>query len=81
MHEHTMSGQAPDAPVTDAGEAPGGAGNQGPEGKRRKGTLAGFATAALVLTGAGAVVAAGSLLPAPESSRNMPAAVAAVPAG
>ena len=81
MHEHTMSGQAPDAPATDAGEAPGGAGNQGPEGKRRKGTLAGFATAALVLTGAGAVVAAGSLLPAPESSRNLPAAVAAVPAG
>ena len=81
MHEHTMSGQAQDAPATDAGEAPGGAGNQGPEGKRRKGTLAGFATAALVLAGAGAVVAAGSLLPAPESSRNLPAAVAAVPAG
>jgi Family of unknown function (DUF5719) len=81
MHENTMSGQAPTAPVGDGGEAPAGPGNQRPEGKRRNGTLAGFATAALVLAGAGAVVAAGSLLPAPESSRSLPAAVAAVPAG
>lgn len=78
MHEDTMSAGASEA----TGTKPRRTGSSVHDtGKRRPGTLAGLASGALVLLGAGAVVAAGSLLPAPESSRTLPAIGAAVPAG
>lgn len=76
MHEHTMS-----AETAGTEQIPGGPEAERPGRKRRPGALTGAATAALVLAGIGAVVAAGSVLPAPESARSIPAAVAAVPAG
>lgn len=79
MHEDTMPAAAPGTTGTE--QRRGGSSSVKDTGKRRPGTLAGLAGGALVLLGAGAVVAAGSLLPAPESSRSLPAAVAAVPAG
>ncbi|CAM3163806.1 hypothetical protein PSET11_02009 [Arthrobacter ulcerisalmonis] len=48
---------------------------------RRKAAVAGFAASALVLVGAGAVVVAGSLLPATQTNHNLAAVAAAVPAG
>ncbi|VXC60851.1 conserved hypothetical protein [Arthrobacter sp. 9AX] len=47
----------------------------------RKAMVAGLASAAVIIACAGAVVTAGSLLPQAESSRSVPAGVAAVPAG
>jgi hypothetical protein len=47
----------------------------------RRALVAGLASAAVIMAGAGAVVAAGSLLPQAESSRSVPAGVSAVPAG
>lgn len=76
MHEHTMS-----AGTVRSEQISGGPNAGRPGGKRRPGALAGAATAALVLAGTGAVVAASSLLPAPDSARSVPVAVAAVPAG
>ncbi|MDQ0924352.1 hypothetical protein QF038_002860 [Pseudarthrobacter sp. W1I19] len=50
-------------------------------GSGRKALVAGLLSAAVIMAGAGAVVAAGSLLPQPGSSRSVPAGVSAVPAG
>lgn len=47
----------------------------------RNGFLSSLAAAILLVGGAGAVVAAGSVLPQAPSSRSVPAAVSAVPAG
>ncbi|WP_461174329.1 DUF5719 family protein [Arthrobacter sp. Z1-9] len=71
-------------------EARGAAGNETQEspapakrstGNGRNSLFSGLATAAVILAGAGAVVAAGSVLPQPPSSRAVPAGVSAVPAG
>ncbi|TLM84776.1 hypothetical protein FDW83_05040 [Pseudarthrobacter sp. NamE2] len=80
MHERTLPTQSPDGTGSPAGTTTRGS-SALPAGKRRAGTLAGLAGAAVLLAGAGAVVAAGALLPAPESSRTLPAAAVAVPAG
>ena len=50
-------------------------------GSGRKGLVTGLLSAAVIMAGAGAVVAAGSFLPQPGSSRSVPAGVSAVPAG
>ncbi|MGX1161847.1 hypothetical protein FBY31_4091 [Arthrobacter sp. SLBN-100] len=50
-------------------------------GSGRKALVAGLVSAAVIMAGTGAVVAAGSLLPQTESSRSVPAGVSAVPAG
>ncbi|MDQ0146696.1 DUF5719 family protein [Pseudarthrobacter niigatensis] len=52
-----------------------------PGGKGRAASIAGVAAGVLILAGAGAVVTAGSLVAEPASSRTVPAAKAAVPAG
>ncbi|WP_175317237.1 DUF5719 family protein [Pseudarthrobacter sp. C4D7] len=52
-----------------------------PGGKGRAAAVAGATAGILVLAGAGAVVAGGSLLPGPASSRPVAVAEAAVPAG
>lgn len=52
-----------------------------PGAKGRAASAAGVAAGVLILAGTGAVVAAGSLTPHPETSRTVPAAEAAVPAG
>lgn len=49
--------------------------------KRRKALLPSLASAAVIIAGAAGVVAAGSVLPQPLSSRAVPAGVSAVPAG
>lgn len=51
------------------------------EKRGRKAVVGSVASALLVLAGAGAVVVAGSVLPPAESSRAVPPAAAAVPAG
>ncbi|MFJ6076920.1 DUF5719 family protein [Pseudarthrobacter sp. NPDC092419] len=51
------------------------------EQRGRKAVVGSVASALLVLAGAGAVVAAGSVLPPTASSRTVPPAAAAVPAG
>ncbi|WP_285250337.1 DUF5719 family protein [Pseudarthrobacter sp. fls2-241-R2A-168] len=50
-------------------------------GSGRKALVTGLLSAAVIMAGAGAVVAAGSFLPQPGSSRSVPAGVSAVPAG
>ncbi|MGN7198786.1 DUF5719 family protein [Arthrobacter sp. SAFR-044] len=52
-----------------------------PGGKGRAASVAGVAAGVLILAGGGAVVAAGSLIPEPASSRTVPLAETAVPAG
>ena len=79
MHDHTLSAEPADAPAR-TGKRPGSSRLQ-PAGRRRLPGFAGLAGAAAVLVGAGSVVAAASLLPAPESSRGLPVPAAAVPAG
>ncbi|OAE01216.1 DUF5719 family protein [Arthrobacter sp. OY3WO11] len=92
MHEHTTPPAAPDAqssgaagePLEDASTArPETLAHTGqrPVARGRKTAFVGMASAAMILAGAGAVVAGGSLLPQPESSRAVAAAEAAVPAG
>ncbi|WP_458779164.1 DUF5719 family protein [Arthrobacter sp. D3-16] len=49
--------------------------------KGRNAVFSSLASAAVIIAGAGAVVAAGSVLPQPLSSRAVPAGVSAVPAG
>ncbi|TNB73693.1 hypothetical protein FHJ30_06735 [Arthrobacter sp. BB-1] len=88
MHEHTTSAEAPEA----AGRAQGATGaehtsdNDQPAPQRvstpsRNAALVGFASAAVILAAAGAVVAGGSLLPQADSSRAVAAPAVAVPAG
>ncbi|MFM9274867.1 DUF5719 family protein [Pseudarthrobacter sp. NKDBFgelt] len=92
MHEHTTPPATPEAQSSgDAGKPLEDASTAHQEttadtGQRhvprgRKTAFVGLASAAMILTGAGAVVAGGSLLPPPESSRVVAAAAAAVPAG
>lgn len=78
MHEETSSARAAGATATE--KRSGGSSVQG-SAKRRPGVLAGAAGGALVLLGAGALVAAGTVIAPPQSSRTVPAALAAVPAG
>ena len=52
-----------------------------PTGRTRTAAVAGVAAGAIILAGATALVAAGSMLPLPESSKSLPPAAAAVPAG
>jgi hypothetical protein len=47
----------------------------------RRETLAGLASALLIVAAAGGILAAGSIAPQPVGSRSIPAALAAVPAG
>ncbi|MET4590019.1 DUF5719 family protein [Arthrobacter sp. 754] len=47
----------------------------------RRETLAGLASALVIVAAAGGIVAAGSIAPQPGGSRSIPAALAAVPAG
>lgn len=78
MHEETSSAGAAGATATK--KRPGGSSVQG-SGRRRPGALAGAAGGALVILGAGALVAAGTVIAPPQPSRSVPAALAAVPAG
>ncbi|WP_411375892.1 DUF5719 family protein [Arthrobacter sp. MPF02] len=80
MHERTLPSQSPGGTGTPSGTTTGGS-SALPAGKGRARTLAQVGGAAVLLAGAGAVVAAGALFPAPESSRTLPAAAVAVPAG
>ena len=91
MHEHTTPSPAQEThssggagkPLDDANTVRPDTGDSGqrPQRQGRKTTFVGLASAAMILAGAGAVVAGGSLLPSPESSRVVAAAAAAVPAG
>lgn len=91
MHEHTppAPAEAPapaHTPAAHGGTAgdgkPSGRGSSRlPRGRGRAASVAGVAAGALILAAAGAVVAAGSLVQGPPSSRVVPAAQAAVPAG
>jgi hypothetical protein len=82
MHNTSTSAEASEASGATVVERP-----ESPErGKRpgakgRKALLPSLVSAAIVITGAGAVVAAGSVLPQPVSSRAVPAGESAVPAG
>ncbi len=82
MHNTSMSAEAPEGSGTAGDET-----KESPEPSKRpaaKGRTALFsslASAAVIIAGAGAVVAAGSVLPQPVSSRTVPAGVSAVPAG
>ncbi|MGN7148975.1 DUF5719 family protein [Arthrobacter sp. SAFR-179] len=74
--------QAPEGATAGAGRKASGRGaTRLPGGKGRAASVAGVAAGVLILAGGGAVVAAGSLVPHPESSRIMQAVEAAVPAG
>ncbi|WP_285243705.1 DUF5719 family protein [Pseudarthrobacter sp. fls2-241-R2A-127] len=92
MHENTppAAAEAParvHAPAPVKGETGGDAKPSGrgstrvPRGKGRAASVAGVAAGVLILAGGGAVVAAGSLVQGPASSRVLPVARAAVPAG
>ncbi|GGH89961.1 DUF5719 family protein [Arthrobacter liuii] len=74
------SSASPEKPAP-AGKPSGRGATRLPGGKGRAASLAAVAAGVLVLAGGGAVVAAGSLVAGPESSRTVPAAEAAVPAG
>ena len=81
MHNDSVSPAAPQA-VPDGGEQTQESAVPAKRlGSGRKALVAGLASAAVIMAGAGAVVAAGSLLPQAESSRSVPAGVSAVPAG
>ncbi|MCU1568674.1 MAG: hypothetical protein JWQ56_3611 [Pseudarthrobacter sp.] len=81
MHNNSVASAAP--PAVPAGEEDP-QGSSVPErrpGSSRKTLVAGLLSAAVIMAGAGAVVAAGSLLPQAGSSRTVPAGASAVPAG
>lgn len=67
------------APVRTASESP--EPDKRATAARRKSLLGRIVTAGVIVGAAGSVIAAGSLLPSAESSRSVPAALSAVPAG
>lgn len=82
MHNMSTSAEAPEASGTAGGET-----KESPQPSKRRAAkgrnalFSSLASAAVIIAGAGAVVAAGSVLPQPVSSRTVPAGVSAVPAG
>ena len=96
MHEHTppaaggpsaegeKQSQAGKAAQTQAGKdtkISGRGATRVPGGKGRAASVAGVAAGVLILAGGGALVAGGSLMAGPASTRTVPPAEAAVPAG
>jgi hypothetical protein len=81
MHNDSVPPAAPQAVPAGEEETQGSPVPAKRPGSGRKALVAGLVSAAVVMAGAGAVVAAGSLLPQTGSSRSIPAGVSAVPAG
>lgn len=82
MHNTSMPPEAAEGSGTAGDET-----QESPEPSKRSAArgrnalFSSLASAAVIIAGAGAVVAAGSVLPQPVSSRTVPAGVSAVPAG
>lgn len=74
---------AADAPVTETPEADDAVGQPRTRARRTlsRETLAGLASALLIVAAAGGIIAAGSIAPGPAGSRGIPASLATVPAG
>ncbi|WP_219928160.1 DUF5719 family protein [Arthrobacter sp. HMWF013] len=74
---------AADVAAADAPLADDAAGQPRPPARRTlsRETLAGLASAVLIVAAAGGMVAAGSIVPEPAGNRSIPAALATVPAG
>lgn len=74
---------ATDAPVAEAPEADDAVGQPRTPARRTlsRETLAGLASALLIVAAAGGIIAAGSIAPGPAGSRGIPASLATVPAG
>jgi hypothetical protein len=81
MHNNSVVPAAPPASAATGEEPQGSSFTDKRPGAGRKTLVAGLLSAAVIVAGAGAVVAAGSLLPQAGSSRSVPAGVSAVPAG
>jgi hypothetical protein len=81
MHNDSVSPAASEAVPSRGEETQGSSVPAKRLGSGRKALVAGLLSAAAIMAGAGAVVAAGSLFPQAQSTRNVPAGVSAVPAG